>query len=151
MSAMSVMSESKPIVEDFQMPAIGGMAVAWEFWERAIIPFLLANCKSQIGIENKTYKTLNKIQYTYLQMIYLCPPVTPLLALRTRQGCYMSNIEFGQRRSDWLQKSGLPAEWKKTCVEKYQEVQLAMGWPGIIKEVHNTYETVGLEDVMKNI
>ena len=57
---MGAMNESKAIMEDFQMQAMGGMAGAWDLWERAILPSLLANCGSWIGIGAKTYKTLNE-------------------------------------------------------------------------------------------
>ena len=80
------MNEAKAIMEDFQMQAIGGMAGTWDLWERAILPSLIANCGSWIGIGTQTYKTLNEIQNTYLRMIYSCPPSTPLLALRTQAG-----------------------------------------------------------------
>ena len=45
--AKGAMYESKAIIEDFRMQAIGGMAGAWDIWERAILPSsLLANCGS---------------------------------------------------------------------------------------------------------
>jgi hypothetical protein len=44
------MYETKSIIEDFQMQPIGGMAGAWDIWERAILPSLLANCESWIGV-----------------------------------------------------------------------------------------------------
>ena len=47
---------------------------------------LSTNCSSWVGMEKNTYKTLNDLQYTYLRMIYSCPPSTPLLALRTHAG-----------------------------------------------------------------
>jgi hypothetical protein len=34
--------EVKSIIEDFQMQAVGGMMAAWELWERAMVPSLLA-------------------------------------------------------------------------------------------------------------
>ena len=80
------MTKAKAIIEDFQMQAIGGMAGAWDLWERAILPSLIANSGSWVGIGPKTYKTLNEIQYTYLIIIYSCPPSAPSLALRTQAG-----------------------------------------------------------------
>ena len=32
--------EIKQIIEDFQMKAIGGLAAAWDLWEKALIPSL---------------------------------------------------------------------------------------------------------------
>ena len=56
------MYETKSIIEDFQMQAIGCTAGAWDIWERAILPSLLANCGSWIGVGQQTYKTLNELQ-----------------------------------------------------------------------------------------
>ena len=49
------MYESKAIIEDF----IGGMAGAWDIWERAILPSLLANRGSCVGLGPITYNKLN--------------------------------------------------------------------------------------------
>ena len=44
--------------KDSRMQSIGGMAGAWDIWERAIIPCLLANCGCWAGIGANTYKSL---------------------------------------------------------------------------------------------
>ena len=131
------------------MQAIGGMAGTWDLWERAILPSRIANCGSGIGIGTQTYKTLNEIQNTYLGMINSCPPSTPLLALRTQAGM----MDLQQRI--WVEKVSLVARiWHSSQEEEnlcreVLEVQLAMGWPGIIREVQDICKEVGLEDVTK--
>ena len=40
--------EAKAIMEDFRMQAIVGLAGAWDIWETAIVPSLLANCGSWV-------------------------------------------------------------------------------------------------------
>ena len=71
------MYEAKANLEDFRIQARGGMAGAWDLWEGAIIPYILANCGSRVGIGKETYKTLNEIQFKYLHMIYSCPLLSP--------------------------------------------------------------------------
>ena len=143
------MYEAKSIMEDFRMQAVGGMAGAWDLWETAILPSLLANCSSWIGIGKNTYKILNESLNTYLRMIYSCPPSTPLLALRTQAG--MMDCE----RRIWVEKVCMVArvlhtqkEMENLCREVLQ-VQMAMGWPGLIREVQEICKTVGLGDVTK--
>ena len=41
--------EIKPIVEEFQMQAMGGLMAAWELWERALIPSLLSGAGTWTG------------------------------------------------------------------------------------------------------
>ena len=138
--------ETKSIIEDFQMQAIGGMAGAWDIWERAILPSLLANCGSWIGVGKQTYKTLNELQNMYLRMIYSCPPSTPLQALRTQAG--MPDMEHRV----WVEKVSLVStilhsnrEEENLCREVLQ-VQVAMGWPGLTREVKEICRKVGLPD-----
>ena len=38
--------EVRSIIEDYQMQAMGGMVAAWELWERALIPSLLAGAQT---------------------------------------------------------------------------------------------------------
>ena len=144
---MGAMNESKAIMEDFQMQAMGGMAGAWDLWERAILPSLLANCGSWIGIGAKTYKTLNETQNTYLRMIYACPPSTPRLALRTQAALLDCEHRI------WVEKTSLVARILHSNLEEVNlcreilHVQLAMGWPGLISEVKDICKKVGLQDV----
>ena len=44
------MYEAAAILKDYRMQAIGGMMGAWDMWEKSIVPKLLANCGSWVGI-----------------------------------------------------------------------------------------------------
>ena len=57
-----IMYEVAAIMVDMRMQAMGGMEVAWQIWERSIVPALLANCGSWVGISKTTLKTLNDLQ-----------------------------------------------------------------------------------------
>ena len=144
------MYESKAIMSDYQMQAMGGMAGAWDIWERAILPSLLSNCGSWMGMTRKIKNLLNEQQNMYLRMIYSCPPSTPLLALRTQAG--MLDMEHRV----WVEKVCLVArllhpldEKENLCRELLQE-QLAQGWPGLTKEVQEICCTLGLPDVTQH-
>ena len=52
------------------MQAMGGMLVAWDIWERSIVPSLLANCGSWVEVPKAAIKTINKCQGLYCQLIY---------------------------------------------------------------------------------
>jgi hypothetical protein len=45
-----IVYEVAAIMADMRMQAMGGMEVAWQIWERSIVPALLANCGSWVGI-----------------------------------------------------------------------------------------------------
>ena len=79
------MYEAKAIIEDFRMQAVGGMAGAWDIWQTAIIPSLLANCGNWVEIGKQTFNSLNELQYKYLRMIYSCPLQPPCSPSEPRQ------------------------------------------------------------------
>ena len=141
------MYECRAVMSDYRMQAVGGMAGAWDLWEHAMLPSLLNNCSSWIGMSRKNVVLLNEQQNMYLRMIYSCPPSTPLLALRTQAGM----LDMGHRV--WVEKVCMVgrllhtrAEQEHVARELLQE-QLLQGWPGLCKEVQEICTTVGLPDI----
>ena len=141
------MHEAKAIMEDFRMQAMGGMAGAWDLWETAIVPSLLANCGSWVGIGKQTYHSLNELQLKYLRLIYSCPPSTPLLALRTQAGMMDMENRIAMEKVCLVARIMHTNKEKENLCREVLQVQLAMGWPGIMKEVKEICRAVGLEDV----
>ena len=76
-------------------------------------------------------------------MIYACSPFTPRLALRTPAS--MLDCEH----CIWVEKTSLLARIlpynreENNLVRDILEVQLAMGWPGLISEVKGICKKVG--------
>jgi hypothetical protein len=128
---------------------MGGMAGAWDIWERAIIPSLLANCGSWVGIGKQTYKILNEIQFKYLRMIYSCPPSTPLISLRTQAGMMDMENRVAVEKVCLVARILHTSKHTENLCREVLEMQLAMGWPGICVEVQEICRAVGLEDVTK--
>ena len=62
--------EAAAILEDYRMQAIGGMLGAWDIWEKAIVPKLLANCGSWVEIDSSTIKLLEETQNLYCRLVY---------------------------------------------------------------------------------
>ena len=81
-----LMYEVAAIMKYYRMRALGGMQVAWEIWERSLVPALLANCGSWVKISKKALKTLNETQSLYCRFISSCPDSTPIPALRGEAG-----------------------------------------------------------------
>ena len=57
------------IMKDQRIQDTGGMQVAWEIWERSLVPALLANCGTWVGIPETALKTLNITQRLYSKLI----------------------------------------------------------------------------------
>ena len=73
--------EVKAIIEDYEMKAIGGLAAAWELWERALLPSLLSGAGTWLGKIDETVKLCNQIQNFYWKIICQVLESCPKLAL----------------------------------------------------------------------
>ena len=139
-----LMYEVAAIMKDQRMQAMGGMQVAWEIWERSLVPALLANCGSWVGIPKTALKTLNSTQSLYCRLIYSCPDSTPIPALRGEAGL----LDFEHRIM--LEKICLVTKLMNQDSEEdfyAKEIlkeQLEMGWEGLTKEVIRFCEEIGL-------
>ena len=76
------MFEVKSIVEDFRMLAIGGMMAAWELWEKAMVPSLLAGARTWVGATEKEYDKCDKLQEMFWRVMLEVPESCPRIALR---------------------------------------------------------------------
>jgi hypothetical protein len=139
-----VMYEVSAIMSDPRMQAMGGMAGAWDIWERSIIPSLLANCGSWVGISRKAIELADEAQNMYCRLIYSCPASTPKPVLRGEAGllncehrimlekvCLVSRIMF------------FHTDEENYAREVLQE-QLRQGWKGLAQEVVEICQKIGL-------
>ena len=85
-----MMYEGAAIMADFRLQAMGVMQVAWEIWEKSLIPSLLGSCGNWVGISKTALKTLNDLQKLYCRLIYSCPDSIP--ALKRRPGSWTWSI-----------------------------------------------------------
>ena len=141
-----VMFEVAAMMADHRMQAMGGMQVAWDIWERSIIPSLLANCGSWVDISKAAIKTLNKCQELYCKLIYSCPDSTPLPSLRGEAGLQEMSIRIMTEKVCLVSRIlflGEEREESSYAREVLME-QLAMGWGGLTKEVIEICKEVGL-------
>ena len=72
--------EIKQIIEDFEMQALGGLAAAWDLWERALIPSLLSGCGTWLGDIEEAVKLCTSLQEFYWKTILKLPDSCPKLA-----------------------------------------------------------------------
>ena len=57
----------KSIIDDFHMPAVGGMMSALELWEKAMVPSLLSGAGTWAGATAEEYDRCDKLQDMFLQ------------------------------------------------------------------------------------
>lgn len=90
--ATSAIYEIRTIVDDTRSDSIGGLTVGFQIWEMAVIPMLLSNAGTWIGMKKKTMKELDKIQLKFLRLCLAVGNGCPIPLLLTETGTLlMSN------------------------------------------------------------
>ena len=100
--------EVQSIVDDFKMQAIGGMMAAWELWERAMVPSLLAGAGTWTGITNTEVDSLDGLQDCFWRVMFKVPESCPRIALRAETRM------IGMKQRIWEYKLLLLNRIKKT-------------------------------------
>ena len=139
--------EIKAVLDDFRLQAVGGMMGAWDLWNMAVVPSLMNNCSTWIGISSKLVESLESTQERYVRLMLEVPVSTPKIALRAETGL------MSMKHRIWNEKVNLVMSLKRSkeglAKQVYQE-QLQYGWPGLAVEVKEICEKIGVPDANMN-
>ena len=137
--------ETAPILKDLRMQVVGGMVGAFDIWERAIIPSLLANCGSWVGISQKAVKTLTELQNLLCRLIYSCPGSTPLPALSAEAGLLsMGHTVMAEKVCLVTRILHSTDESEENYAREILMEQCTKGWDGLSKEVEEICRRLSL-------
>ena len=129
----TAMMEVKGVMEDFRMQAVGGIMGAWDLWNRAIVPSLLANCGTWTELPNKAVELCDELQNMFIRIMLEVPVSTPKVALRVESGM------LGMKQRIWIEKLKLAhflrQSGTKSLAGRVYTEQLEHGWPGLASEV----------------
>ena len=121
--------EIKAVMDDYRLQAVGGMMGACDLWNLALIPSLINNCSTWIGISSKLVDRLEAIQE---KLILEVPVSTPKVALRAETGL------LSMKHRIWGEKLNLftaVIRMKDGLAKQVLEEQIEQGWPGLAQEV----------------
>ena len=140
--------EVKAIIEDYEMKAIGGLAAAWELWERALLPSLLSGAGTWLGKIDNTVKRCNQIQNFYWRVVCNVPESCPKLALL----CETFNVDMkyrimNQKCQLLLQIKGLDKEALARQIYQHAEDTSS---PGLGQEVRDICRLIQIPDLNKH-
>ena len=129
------------------MQAVGGLAAAWELWERALIPSFLAEAGTWLGDIQEAIKFCNSIQEFNWKIILKVPDSCPKLALRCE------TFSRGIKWRIWEQKCLLLIRiqyLEEGSLAKiiYEEAE-KRGWPGLGKEVADICREIQIPNINK--
>ena len=140
--------EIKAIMDDYRMQAIGGMMGAWDLWNLAVIPSLLNNCSTWIGVTSKIVDNLEAVQEKYVRLILEVPVSTPKASLRAETGLLSMKHRIWYEKVNFL----LSLRRKKEGLAKqvYEE-QVLNGWSGLAQEVEQICQCIGVPSANQNM
>ena len=133
--------EIKAVLDDYRMQAVGGIMGAWDLWNLAVIPSLLNNCSTWIGMNTRMEDKLEAIQEGYLRLMLEVPISTPKVALRAETGM------LSMKHRVWEQKINLfiaLRRMKDGLAKETLEEQIVQGWPGLAREVQEILGKIGV-------
>ena len=114
---------------------------AWDLWNLAVIPSLMNNCSTWIGISSKLVDRLESIQERFVRLMLEVPVSTPKVALRAETGL------LSMKHRLWGEKVNLISSLKRSqnglAKQVYQE-QLEQDWPGLAQEVQEICTKIGI-------
>ena len=132
------------IVKDYRAQRIGGFLTSLVLWETCVIPSLIYNCSTWVGIGKEEIKMLEGLQEFFLRMLWGTGPGAPRVALRADTGTrsmesriwcekimlifHISRLEDGELAKDMLEEQG------------------ANNWTGMLKEVKELVKMLRIED-----
>ena len=137
--------EIKAVLDDYRLQAVGGMMGAWDLWNLAVIPSLLNNCSTWIGISSKVVDRLEGIQEKYIRLMLEVPVSTPKVALRAETGL------LSIKHRIWSEKVNLYLALKKMkdgLARQVLEEQIEQGWPGLAREVEEIGTKIGVPNIV---
>ena len=73
--------EIRTVVEDRRASSIGGINLAFDLWNSAVLPMLLHNGESWVEMLPKTYKVLNDVFLKFLRTIFRIGACCPIMIL----------------------------------------------------------------------
>ena len=114
------------------MQAMGGLMAAKHLWEGAIVPSLLASAGTWVGITPRVEEMCEELQELYWRTVLQVPKGTPRVMLRAETGCLKMKFRI------WKMKLMLVRRIKQqagSLAKAIHEEQVAMGWPGLAREV----------------
>ena len=135
--------EMKTVLDDFRLQAIGGMMGAWDLWNLAVVPSLMNNCSTWIGMSSKLVEKLEAVQESFVRLMMEVPTSTPKVALRAETGLLSMKHRIWYEKINFVQ---VLRNLKEGLAKEIYEQQLVQGWPGLAKEVKEICNEVDIPD-----
>ena len=131
-------------MKDYRAQRIGGFMTGLVLWETCVIPSLIYNCSTWVGIGKEEIKLLNGIQDYFLRMLWGTGPGAPKVALRADTGT--RSMESRIWREKIMLIHHISHLEDRDLAKEMMEEQITNNWPGLVKEVEDLVQMLQIED-----
>ena len=132
------------ILNTIEMQAMGGLMAAKHLWEGAIVPSLLAGAGTWVGCTAKEEQMCEELQELFWRTILQVPRGTPKVMLRAETTSLKMKFRIWREKMRIVQRI---RNQERSLAKAIHDEQVAMGWPGLAKEVKEICKVVGVEDI----
>ena len=141
--------ELRAIIEDFRMQAVGGIEAALDLYESCVVPSLLANCPTWLGVKQHTVDRLDSIQDLFGRVLLQVPQSSPRLATRAALG--LTGMKWRLLEEKVLLLIAIKQQEDDCLAKQVLQEQARMGWPGLAEEVKYICKEIGLPDASQDM
>ena len=135
------------IVDDARVNVCGGLSAGLEIWELAIIPMLLYNAESWLGISSKTISMIEDLQKKFLRVLLGAATGTPLPALYWETGTLLIKNRIMFRKLMFLHHlETLP---KDSLAHEVFKLQKNLNLPGLAYDCSEVLCNLNLTNIQE--
>ena len=138
--------ELNSVINDFRMLTLGGINVGLDIFQMAILPVLLNNSATWIGMDKGTTNKLEDFQHTLQRCLLGVPNSTPLVAMAWDLGMISVEHRINENKLIFLQY--LIEQDESNLSKEMFLIQKSMNFPGFIPEMRNLIDRYKLPDII---
>ena len=140
--------ETNAILEDVKMQVLGGIRESIDIWELAIIPMLLNNCDTWIGISEDSVTKLENLQNLFLRIILQVPISCPKPALCWETATIKMKFRIWQKKLNLYKY--LQLQNTESLASNIFNEQSRMNFPGLIQECTAIAKELNILNALEN-
>ena len=138
--------ELNSVINDFRMLTLGGINVGLDIFQMAILPVLLNNSATWIGIDNVTLNKLEDFQHILQRCLLGVSNSTPLVAMAWDLGMISVEHRINENKLIFLQY--LVDQDESNLSKEIYLIQKSLNFPGFVSETRKLIDQYKLPNII---
>ena len=127
-------------------PTIGGIRVGLDIFELSVVPSLLNNAETWVGMNTDTEDRLDNLQNCMFRTIFAVPKSTPKPILRWDLGHLSMKEKIHAKKLNFLlHLKNLP---NNSLAAEFYDIQVKLNFPGLVEECRNLLKNYNLPNII---